>query len=690
MISRRLPAGHLPLTGRIRPRRLLAGRSLPAGRARRPRLLTLALALLAGASLGAAPASAKGEATWHLEQPSPPPPPPGKPPAPTRVALGHVGDIEFWEPPGEAPQANRGLLITHGNGPAVPAGVWAYDGSGWHEIATACGASEGRIAWGGPGDFWTVSDQRSGQAPVNGVLPPLADRSLCHFSDGAIVASYAHLAFEPDSYEQMDSAACLPPQPPATSSTDCWFGGAALPEPLVGSFHLHWNGGTVEAQPYTDRGDPVEEMRALENAIFESVEFNKNDASNEESTSSRPPVLHFAEAGAAMAPLREELPLYRSPEQPTEAFEYLRLGSTEGVLWAAAGNHYERERPEDEEGQVTVLRRLDGVWTQVFGLGEAGGSSHPLPTKLFESGQEEKELLCPPGVSSRCGHPAEAEVRAIAPEPGTEDAWLALGPHGDPQSQLEKATAVLVHISAQGEVLGVQTLPSAEERAHDIDAAGAVARLVCPAREDCWMANASGWLYHLAGAGERTLPYSELPGFPEGKVIGESERPEDEGIPQEVRDAPPPDTSGLQEEPPDYGGTFAEAKAAPAIESTIEVPLLSHLHSRLIHKTTLELRFHLAVKARVRLLAKRRKKVVASTPMRTFQAGNRRLRLRLNRHRWPTKLSLQTHALAPLPSTTVKETVGGPEHGGNGPSTESTGLTVLPHVPTFAGPGTLP
>ncbi|HTZ65315.1 MAG TPA: hypothetical protein VMB51_14520 [Solirubrobacteraceae bacterium] len=627
-------------------------------------------------------AAAEEAASWRLEQPSPPPPPPGVSPPPAPVPLGNVGDIEFWEPPGAAPQANRGLLITHGNGDVVKPGVWAYDGNGWHEIATTCGATEGRIAWGGPADFWTVSDQRPGQAPVDGVLPPLADRSLCHFSGGAIVASYARLAFEPSSYEQMSSAACLPPQPPAKSSQDCWFGGAALAEPLVGSFHLHWNGSTVEAQPYPDRSDPVMEMRALENAIFESVAYSKNDAHTEEPTSGRPAVLHFAEAGTAMQPLVEELPLYRNDEQPTEALEYLRLGSSEGVLWAATA----RQVGAEGEGEVTVLRRVDGIWSQAIGPGEAGGGAHPLPRlfeqNLLESEHEEDELLGGPA--------AAAEVRAIAPEPGSEDAWLALAPHGQTGSELERATAVLVRISAQGEVLGVQTLPSKAERALPSNAAGAVARLTCPAREDCWMANASGWLYHLAREGERTLPYSELPGFPEGRVIGESERPADEGVPQELRDAPPPDTSGLQEEPPDYGGTFAEAKGAPVVESTIQAPLLSDMHSRLLHGTTLELRFHLAVRARVRLVAKRGKKVVAQTPMHTFAAGNRRLLLRLNRHKWPTKLSLQTHALAPLPSTKVTEAVGGPEHGGNGSKTETTGLKVLPQIPTFAGLGTLP
>lgn len=679
MISHRLPADRLLRAGCRLACNWTAGRSLP----RCSRLLAsaLALALLAALAHGVSLASAEGEATWRLEQPSPPPPPPGVPPASFPVGLGEIGDIEFWEPPGEAPRADRGLLITRGNGDAVPAGVWAYDGSGWHEIATVCGATDGRIAWGGPADFWTVSDGRTGQAEINGKAPPLADNTLCHFSGGSIVASYAHLAFEADSYEQISGAACLPPQPPATSSTDCWFGGEALPEPQIGSFHLHWNGSTLEEEPYPNQGDPVKEMRQLDSAVVESVEYKKEHAHNEPKTLERPPLLHLAEAETAMQPLStEELPLF-SPSEETEALEYLRLGSTEGVLWAATGRRAGAEHAKageaNEAAQVTVLRRLDGVWSQAVG---PGGEGRPLPQPLPGLSEGEEAGLL--------GGPArDAEVRAIAPEPGSEDAWLALGPPLDGGHEAT-TTAVLLHISAQGEVLGVQTLPSPAERALPSDAAGAVRRLVCPGREDCWMANSNGWLYHFASEGERTRPTEGgFPGFPEGKII--SERPPDEGIPQEVRDAPPPDTSGLQEEAPDYGGTFAETKA-PAIETALLAPLLTDVHSRLIHKTTLELRFHLAVKARVRLIAKRRKQVVASTSMRTFAAGNRRLLLRLNRSEWPTKLSLQTHALAPLPSKTVTEAVGGPEHGSGGSNTETTGLTVLPHVPTFAGLGKLP
>jgi hypothetical protein len=630
--------------------------------------IACASALLAWCATAApAAGAAEGEqtATWRLEQPSAPPPPPGVAPAPAAVSLGEIGDIEFWEPLGEAPQANRGLLITHGNGEAVPPGVWAYDGSGWHEIATVCGATEGRIAWAGPADFWTVSDGRTGQAENNGQPPPLADNSLCHFSDGSIVASYAHLAFQANSYLKMSGAACLPPQPPETSSTDCWFGGEALKEPQpIGSFHLHWNGSTLEEDPYMNQGDPVREMRQLETAIFESVEYSSQNRHNEPYTGERPPLLHVAEAETAMQPLpTEELSLFPlESSERTEALEYLHLGSTGGVLWAATGRRPGAEH--DEETQVTVLRRIDGVWTQAIGPEAA-----ELP-KLFDSPEEEDELLG--------GEAKYARVQAIAPEPGTEDAWLALA---SPTQAEAGVTAVLVHISAQGAVLGVQTLPSTAERKLPSDATGAVKRLVCPALEDCWMANAGGWLYHLARAGERTLPRSELEGFPEGKII--SERPPDEATPQEVLNAPPPDDSGLQEAPPNYGGTFAEQKAK--IENNkVREPLLTRVHSRLVKGTTLQLSFHLAVQARVRLVAKRQRKVVAQTHDEVLKAGERKLLLRLDPRRWPTKLALQTHALQPLP---LVSSVSGE---GANVTTEETGLLARPFGALLGEAGLLP
>ena len=93
-------------------------------------LAALALATFAVA-LGSVPVAARAEGlAWRLEQPAPPE---GGSPTP----LGRVGDIEFDQP-------NLGLLITAGDGSVIKPGVWAYTGTGWHQLATVCGANDGR------------------------------------------------------------------------------------------------------------------------------------------------------------------------------------------------------------------------------------------------------------------------------------------------------------------------------------------------------------------------------------------------------------------------------------------------------------------------------------------------------------------------------------------------------------------
>jgi hypothetical protein len=104
----------------------------------------------------------------------------------------------------------------------------------------------------------------------------------------------------------------------------------------------------------------------------------------------------------------------------------------------------------------------------------------------------------------------------------------------------------------------------------------------------------------------------------------------------------------------------------------------------MVKGTTLQLSFHLAVKARVRLVAKRDGKLVAETANNLLKAGERQLLLRLNSHLWPTKLSLQTHALAPLP---VVSSVSGE---GANVTTETTGLLAVPFSALVGEAGRLP
>ncbi len=466
----------------------------------------------------------------------------------------------------------------------------------------------------------------------------------------------------------MHAAGCFDP-------SDCWFGGEGLEEPQIGGFQLHWNGAALEAEPYPEEGHAIESMSPLEGILYEGVRIAPGDRDTQPNP--EPPVIHRVNP-AGFVPVFEpetEVPLYGEEERP-EALEALQLSTADGTLWGAAG----AKRTEGgAPGQLTVVRRVESFWSQMI------GPEHPLQA-LFSNLPEEEALL---GRKTQSGEVVarEAALSSLAAEPGGSGAWIALQPPESKGSLLTER-AVVTHISGAGQVERAQALPSSAEQETGTGAKGAASKLVCPAANDCWLATAQGWLYHLTTSAARAAEVANPDTDPSfaGPI---TYRPPDQGLPQVSADAPPPDTSGQVEEPPDYGGTFAEAKGVP-LETTVQAPLLTQLHSRVVHGTTLELSFHLAVKARVRLLAERHKKVVASTPMRTLGAGNRKLLLVLNRKEWPTKLSLQTHPLAPLPSTTTKEAVGGPEHGGSSSNSISTGLHVLPEVPTFARVGQRP
>ena len=211
--------------------------------------IAAAWAVLGSGAAAAAPLADDGGAEWQVEQPLPPPPElAGAEPSEVPVSLGHIGDIEFWEP-------NRGALITSGNGGSVKPGVWFYDGARWRELSTQCGATDGRIAWSGPDEFWTISDGRPGQAIASSSeRPPLEDNTLCHFAPGPsgnieIVGSFGSVPFLGSSYQAMHAAGCITP-------SNCWFGGEPLPAPQVGAFMLHWNGAASNRSPSCPKAAP--------------------------------------------------------------------------------------------------------------------------------------------------------------------------------------------------------------------------------------------------------------------------------------------------------------------------------------------------------------------------------------------------------------------------------------------------
>ncbi len=623
--------------------------------------LSAALALVAAIGLGAAgplasPAGASegaGAVSWRLEQPLPPELPDGERSS-TPIGLGKIGDVEFWAP-------NRGLLITAGNPPTIPPGVWAYNGVSWHELADVCGATDGRIAWAGPEEFWTISDGRPGQVVGEG-SPPLADNTLCHFSGGQVVGSYASLAFLPTSYQVMHGAACLGPE-------DCWFGGEPLPDDQTGAFHLHWDGNSLSAVP-GPQGHAVEDMRAYDGQIYESVHLALTDKLSEQEPFGEYSDVHLIEPNgvepsfASLYPGCPSscVPVYSEEELP-DALDFLRLSAGQHALWGAADPT--KNPPESTLGQVTVLRDVlrekEETWSQLIGPTTDPEGSNPF-TKVEGKESPENEV-----IESIAAEPPSASEGAE----GSESAWLALSSRKN-AGQEPLAPAMVARLSGEGDVSERQTLPSEQEMREGIGPKGSASIVTCPAADDCWLATSQGWLFHLAPEDERDLPPDTDPAFA-GLI---TYRPPDAGIPAVIPDALPEDDSGVLGEIPALPNTAVETKTS--VEARADVPLLSALHARLVHGTTLELRFHLAVKARVRLLAERHKHLVASTPTRTLAAGERHLLLALNRDRWPTKLTLKTQALAPLPTVSLHS---------QSVDTISTSMFVQPRLPSFSGLG---
>ena len=353
------------------------------------------------------------------------------------MPLGQVGAISFWSP-------NRGLLIAEGTGGCrttsttvtVPCGLYAYNGEGWHLLSTVCGSAHGRIAWAGPDEFWTISDQRPGQATLSG--GETQDVSLCHFLDGHVVDSYATPLNQPNSYLPMDAAACLSP-------TDCWFGGG-LGKGHNGSFHLHWNGQSVTAV-YSPEDHAVVSMALAEpNTLLESVQLNPGEEYESESTA-HPAVIHQLDPlGSSIdfhnlfipdpsCALMEECPPLPSygidaTGQPVAPYtlagfslssDYAPSGSNPAPpqLWAVAGPDATKPPSASKAGiaHPLALRYSQGAWAQVVGGSDPGGDD---PFKQDEAEQALGELF-----------------QGVAAEPGTAAAWLTLR-SGDGEAHVDR------------------------------------------------------------------------------------------------------------------------------------------------------------------------------------------------------------------------------------------------------------
>jgi hypothetical protein len=608
-------------------------------------LLAAVLPALAPAASLAGGLADDGGAQWSLEQPPPPEAPAGVEGAHVPIGLGAISDIAFYSP-------NRGALITAGNGSTIAPGVWLYNGAGWHQLSEVCGASDrslnnsatvgrGHIVWVGPDEFWTISDGRAGQARNSkGELPPLEDDTLCRFAlDPAgtqleVADSYASPAFQSTSYQPMDAGACITPD-------DCWFAGELLPAPQVGAFQLHWNGHRLTAEPFVSEGHQVGDMIDFEGRIIQSVRVRPGDlVLKREGEVGEVPAVHAInpEGDSPQFEALLGLPLL-APGQFPGSLDFLHLSTDGEALWAAAGAQPTPPHGSDKAG-ATVLRYSSVQYSAAQHEYVEGG----LPEWRQIVGSCPAEAGCEAEPPKLDPFPGEV-INSIAAEPGERSAWVALA---NPAASNIDSPATLARVSADGTISDRLQLPEEGEPR------GAAEMLACPAAHDCWLATGGGWLFHLSTDAEReqAAPNGD-PAFSGDYLV--TERPADEGVAQQTSTAVPADDSGLEE----TGGPAKEDAQVTVVPeqqfARVTLPLLSNLKTRLVHRTTLVLSFHLSVKAKLKLVAKRRKKVVASSPTRTLDAGNRSLEVHLNLHSWPTKLNLESHALEPLKTVSTLE-----------------------------------
>jgi hypothetical protein len=616
--------------------------------------LTLSAIALAGAAV-AAPAS------WQLAPATAPPAPPAAPPTAYPVPLGNVGQISFWAP-------NRGLLIDEGSPGTkncttasatalVPCGLYAYNGESWHLLSEVCGAQDGRIAWAGPDEFWTISDQRPGQFTGN-KSAQTHDVSLCHFLNGQVVGSYATPLGLPSSYKQMHGAVCL-------TANNCWFGGELGEPPNTGAFHLHWDGQSMTAV-YSPEDHAIASMaQANQSTLFESVELNPGspgDAYGSEDPQ-HPNVVHqidppgssidfhdvFMADGACHSATCPPLPNYGAPP---ELIAGLKLSSdytpsnTAPQLWAVAAGR----RLRVEAAHPVVLRYASsssgqGEWTQFGALGQALGAQEEGLRGLLNS------VAAEPGAAG---------------QPGT-GAWVTIGSE-DEEAHVDRIQAEGEGRGSEGEgsISRQETLGVRLGEGPGPGKLGSAGPIACPAVNDCWMATNQGWLFHLTEDPANPLRTDGYPVDTDPNFAGViTFRPPDPGVVQLPSLEPPADTSLANQAPPLPTTTV---QSPPARTSKA---LVTDVRSRVLHRSMLQLSFKLTVRARVQLVASRKSRRVAQTPRRTLKAGKHTLLLRLNPRAWPNKLDLKATPLEALPTVEAKGTTGtvAPPVGSNNVST---------------------
>ena len=268
----------------------------------------------------------------------------------------------------------------------------------------------------------------------------------------------------------------------------------------------------VEEQPYPNAGIRSRTCARSKTRIFESVAYGKQRSPHRRTDGSARRCCTSPKPAPRCSRCEEELPLYgvraSRPKRSNTCTWLDRRRAVGGGRQAEPGDRRRRR-------QVTVLRRLDGVWTPGDRPGEARALARIRCPTCSRAGHEQKKRTARRRTANGDARSAARSRPNRAPKtPGSRSARPATA-----NAKPRPAARCSCTSPRRAKCSACRRCRAAAERALPSNAAGAVARLVCPAREDCWMANVSGWLYHLAREGERTLPTSELPGFPEGKLI---------------------------------------------------------------------------------------------------------------------------------------------------------------------------
>jgi hypothetical protein len=443
-------------------------------------------ALIAAAIVSVGAASARGEASWRLEQPAPPAG------AAFKVPLGTPDDMQFYAP-------NEGLLSVQGNAVVAP-GLFFYNGRDWHQLSTVCGGSgeASRIAWAGPDEFWTItepSEPRSG-----------AGLGLCHFKDGVVVGSYSTAFQSPDPFRPLDAAACDGPD-------DCWFAGIGSQDPSgqrIGAFHLHWDGRNLTSS-YQPQGRGVSGLTYFDGTFYEStfVGAQPGDTVHPVTLGSPEPdgpsLIHELVGGTFFTDT--SFLAYPYPGVPAEGTELLSVKSDGNELWFSGGGAASGPAAAKAPGGVVasppvLVHLVEPFYEQV-----------PLETSLF--GEEDRFV-------------------DVAPVPGLEAAWVADQPYSDRGSSTAKAKVALI---GAGGATTLDTLPASGA------GRGSAQLIAATGPEEAWLATSAGWLFHYTDGA--VLPEDSDPNWAGTITV----RP-NESVAQFVSDTPPPDDSQLFAPPP--------------------------------------------------------------------------------------------------------------------------------------------